>query len=338
MTSTLPLKETVVVTGGAGFIGSHLVDELMVRRADVHVVDNLSSGRLEFLASLAGKPGFTFHKVDLLDANDLASTLASISPAPTTIFHFAACPQVRIGADEQRTHWRQNVEATYNLLEAARAMSDGNYPVRFVFASTSAVYGSAKVVPTPEDYGPLLPISMYAASKVAAEALVSAFCDNLNWPALVFRFGNVVGPRGTHGVIPDFISKLRANASALEILGDGKQSKSYLHVWDCVEGVLFACAHRERGIGIYNLSTEEQTSVAEIASIVIQCMGLSSEKVEKKFTNKAAWAGDVTHSQLDISKIKRLGWKPRFSSKEAVWKAAKAMVDESKIATSLPVA
>jgi len=313
----------ILVTGGAGFIGSHLVDLLMERKdTEVVVLDNLSAGRLGNLARWEGNPRFRFIQGDCLWEEDLERAMEGCE----VVFHLAANPEVRVGAVDPTIDFNQNVVATHKLLEVMRKKG-----VReLLFASTSTVYGDAEILPTPED-APLRPISMYGASKLACEALISAYCHTFDFRAVCIRFANVVGPRARHGVIWDFIQKLRRNPHELEILGDGTQRKSYLHVRDCVEGMLFAFEHAGQGFEVYNLGTESQTTVREIAEIVTRAMGL--EGVKFKFTGGVkggrGWVGDVKVMLLDISKIKRLGWRPRYTSREAVEEAVKALLLEA---------
>ena len=237
---------SILVTGGAGFIGSHLVDKLMEFGCGVTVLDNLSSGRLENVARWKGNPNFIFAKRDLLVAVDHRRLLKGRD----AVFHFAANPEVRVGLVRSRVHLEQNVVATFNLLESMRR-HDG--PKILVFASTSTVYGDATVLPTPEDYAPLEPISVYGASKLACEALISSYCHSYGLRAVILRLANIVGSRSRHGVIYDFILKLKKNRKTLEILGDGKQAKSYLTVGDCVAAALVAFEKSTSKVSIYNV-------------------------------------------------------------------------------------
>src|SRR4030067_2169815 len=226
------MKKKIIVTGGAGFIGSNLVDRLLLRGNEVIVIDNLSSGKMEFLKEHIENPDFKFIRLDLLKLDDLKKTVKDAD----AVFHLAANPDVRLGASDTKVHLEQNIIVTYNLLEAMRVNKIKN----ILFTSTSTIYGEATIIPTPENYGPLVPISLYGASKLACEALITSYCSTFDMRSWIFRFANIVGERGTHGIIIDFINKLRKNPEILEILGDGKQNKSYIHVYDCVEAILFA--------------------------------------------------------------------------------------------------
>ncbi|MEM2205076.1 MAG: GDP-mannose 4,6-dehydratase, partial [Candidatus Hadarchaeales archaeon] len=218
---------------------------------------------------------------------------------------------------------KQNVLATFNLLEAMRACG----VKRIAFSSSSTVYGEARTLPTPEDYGPLLPISLYGASKLAAEGLISAYCHTFGFRAWIFRFANIVGPRQTHGVILDFIQKLRKNPEELEILGDGNQNKSYLWVEDCVEAMLLAVERSTENPAIFNLGNTDRTTVRRVAEIVCEEMGLQPRF---RFTGgRRGWVGDVPEMLLDIAKICSLGWRPRYSSEEAVRRTVRVLLGRS---------
>jgi UDP-glucose 4-epimerase len=313
-----------LVTGGAGFIGSHLVDALMDKGMEVCVFDNLSAGSLQNVERWIGSPAFSLIKGDLLNPKDLSKLDIS---RYEIIFHLAANPEVRVGSANPEVHFQQNVVATKNLLELLRRV--GNVPT-LVFASTSTVYGEAAKIPTPEDYAPLEPISIYGASKLACEALISAYAYTYGFKAVILRLANIVGPRSTHGVIHDFIQKLRKNPKKLEILGDGTQTKSYLYISDCIEAILLTTEKSESQFEIYNIGSEDQINVKTIAQTVIQEMGL--ENVEITYTGGVnggrGWKGDVKNMLLDVGKLKSLGWKLRYNSEESVRLAVKSLISE----------
>ncbi|GAI03515.1 unnamed protein product, partial [marine sediment metagenome] len=205
---------------------------------------------------------------------------------------------------------------TYNVLEAMRL----NQISKIVFASSSTVYGEAGTKAVAEDYGPLLPISLYGASKLACEGLISAFCHLFDMQAWIFRFANVVGARASHGVIFDFINKLKQNPEELEILGDGTQEKPYLYVGDCIDGILFGLEHSQEQVNVLNLGSDSSTNVTAIASMVVEAVGLSGVKFS--YTGgERGWKGDVPQVRFDITKMKNLGWKPRYNSDGAVRQA-----------------
>lgn len=297
----------ILVTGGAGFIGSHLVDRL-VEENRVTVIDNLSSGRKEFLNRKAG-----FIQADLL-TDEIEEHFAG----KDIVFHLAANPDVRVGAENTKIHLEQNVIVTYRVLEGMRAKG----VKKLVFTSSSTVYGEART-PTPEDYGPLTPISLYGASKLACEALICSYCFTFDSKAWIYRFANVIGERSTHGVIYDFINKLKANPEELEVLGDGNQTKSYIYIDDCIEAMLCGLKANER-VNTFNIGSEDQTAVRRIARIVCEEMGLNPGF---KFTGgKRGWKGDVSLMLLAIDKLKSLGWSPKCNSEEGVRETIKGVL------------
>jgi len=302
------------VTGGAGFIGSHLVDELIKRGDQVTVYDNLSSGKKEFFKQHLNNDNYSFIEADLLDIKRIKKEIKNHD----VVFHIAANPFVRLGETQTRLDLEQGPIVTYNILEGMRE----NGIKKIVFSSSSVVYAETPPIDIPETYGPTLPISLYGAGKLGAEGLISAFCGTFGFQAWIYRFANVVGIRGTHGVIVDFIAKLQKNPKELEILGDGKQQKPYLHVSDIVDGILFGFKHSNDQINLFNLGVDSNTTVTNIANMVIEEMGLKNVKF--KYTGGSrGWAGDVPRFQLDTSKMEKLGWKAHFSSDEAVRKAIK---------------
>jgi len=306
----------VLVTGGAGFIGSHLVDGLMTQNYEVTVLDNLSSGNLNNLKQWLHNQNFRFIKGDLKNPQSLehATQYADL------VFHFAANPEVRVGETDPRVHFEQNLLTTFNLLEAVRKKESAQV---IVFASTSTVYGEATILPTPEDYGPSIPISTYGASKQGAEALTTAYAHTFDMRALILRFANIVGPRATIGVILDFIRKLQKDSSRLEILGDGTQKKSYLYVDDCIDAIFCAVNRFLKGkekVEIYNVGSEDQVTVKRIAQVVTEEMGITPPKLI--FTGGVdggrGWKGDVKNMHLSVEKLLKTGWKPVYNSEEAV--------------------
>ena len=306
------------VTGGAGFIGSHLVDKL-IQEGNVTVYDNLSSGKIEFISHHFGKPNFKFIQKDLLDLEDVKETIKDHD----MVFHLAANPDARLGIEDTSLDLKQETLATYNVLEAMRVSGIK----KMVFSSSGTIYGETPVIPLPENYGPLLPISLYGAAKLACEALIAAFCHTFDMQAWIYRFANIVGPRGTHGVIHDFIHKLKANPKELEILGDGTQEKPYLSVEDCVEGMLFGWKNSGEKVNLYNLGGETTTDVKTIAKMVVYQMDL--EDVRFKYTGgDRGWQGDVPQVRFNVDKIRNLGWRPKLTSNEAVSKAIKNLIQQ----------
>lgn len=304
------------VTGGAGFIGSHLVDRL-VSQGGVTVYDNLSSGRRDFISQHLGKAGFKLIEADLLDLDTLKEAIGGHD----IVFHLAANPDVRAGIKATDLDLKMGIIASYNVLEAMRL----NQIKRLVFTSSSTVYGDAGIKAVTEEHGRLLPISLYGASKLGSEGLISAFSHLFDIQGWVFRLANIIGSRLTHGVIFDFINKLKQNPARLEILGDGTQQKPYLHVADCIDGMLFAVENSGERLNLFNLGPASSTSVVTIADIVVQAMGLKS--VEFQFTGGSqGWVGDVPQVRFDMAAMNRLGWQPKYSSDEAVRRAVKEML------------
>ena len=304
------------VTGGAGFIGSHLMDRL-IELGEVTVYDNLSSGKPEYIEHHSDKSNFRFMKADLLDFETLRRAVSGHD----MVFHLAANPDVRASSQKTDLDLEQGTLATRNLLEAMRL----NKTKKLIFASSSTVYGEA-ARSVSEDSGPLLPISLYGASKLACEGLISAFCHLFDMQAWIFRIANVVGARSSHGVIFDFINKLRQNPEELEILGDGTQSKPYLHIDDCIDGMLFSLENCHERVNVLNLGCDSATDVTAIATIVVKAMRLSG--VNFNYTGGSrGWRGDVPQVRFDTSKMERLGWRPKFSSDEAVERAIKDILN-----------
>ena len=309
------MKNKIIVTGGAGFIGSHIVDRLLSLGNEITVIDNLSSGRMEFLKAHSRDPNFKLVKLDLLDTEKLNKAIAGAD----MIYHLAANPDVRLGAADTKVHLEQNIIATYNVLEAMRI----NKLENIAFTSTSTVYGEAAIIPTLENYGPLIPISLYGASKLACEALITSYCHTFEMNSWIFRFANIVGPRSTHGIIVDFINKLRNDPAALEILGDGQQRKSYLHVSDCVEAMLFGVENSHEMANIFNIGSDDTINSTQIGEIVVMEMDLKN--VRFSYTGgKRGWKGDVPRMLLSIEKIKSLGWKPLHDSHSSVVEATRS--------------
>jgi UDP-glucose 4-epimerase len=310
----------IFVTGGAGFIGSHVIDKLIEKGNTVTVYDNLSSGDKQFIKQHFENKNFRFIKADLLNLKKLKKEIENHD----VVFHIAANPHVRLGEKQTDLDLKQGIITTYNILEAMRL----NNIKKIVFSSSSVVYGETSQMALPETYGPTLPISFYGAGKLGAEGLISAFCGTFDFQAWIYRFANIVGVRGTHGVIVDFIDKLRKNPNELEILGDGKQQKPYLHVSDCVDAIIFGFEKSHEPLNLFNISCDTSTTVARIAEILTEEMSLKNVKF--KYTGgKRGWKGDVPRFQLDASKINRLGWKAKYTSDEAIRKSIRELLDKN---------
>ncbi|MFC1646048.1 NAD-dependent epimerase/dehydratase family protein [Candidatus Omnitrophota bacterium] len=302
-------KKNVFVTGGAGFIGSNLVGMLLDIGCQVTAYDNLSLGKIEFIEKYFANPNFKFVEKDLLDIRALKKNIANHK----VVFHMAANSDIGFDAHTTDVDLKQGTVVTYNVLEAMRV----NGAKEIIFASSSAVYGEPKKKPTPEDYGPLSPISLYGASKLACEALISSFCHCFGFRAWIFRFANIIGANGTHGVVYDFIKKLKNNPRKLRILGNGKQSKPYLHVSECIEGMIYGHCHSNDNVNVFNLTCEGTTNVKTIAKLVISEMGLKN--IKQEFTGSSrGWLGDVPQVALDALKLKKLGWNAKYTSNQTV--------------------
>lgn len=311
------MTATFFVIGGAGFIGSHLVDAL-VQRGPVTVLDDLSNGRREFIEPHLARGAVRLIQANLLDLPRLTEALAGHG----TVFHLAANPEARRGLVEPRLDLEQGTIGTWNVVEAMRRCG----VPRLVFASSGTVYGETSRVCREDDLGEL-PISLYGASKLAGEALVSAFCHCFGIQAWIFRFGNVVGPRGTHGAALDFLRKLAANPGELEVLGDGRQAKPYLHVTDCVAGILCGLDRATEALNVFNVAPSDVTCVARIAELCAECS--PEQNVRVRFTGGTrGWPGDVPQSRLDSSRLAALGWQNTRSSDQAVREAVAALALE----------
>jgi UDP-glucose 4-epimerase len=315
------MAKKAFITGGAGFIGSHLVDKMAKKGWHITVYDDLSSGKREFIKEHIGKKYFKFIKADLLDLEKLKKSIAGHD----IVFHLSANPDIRHGIRYTDIDLKQNTIVTYNILESMRQAGIK----QIVFASTSAIYGEPKIMPTPEEYGPLYPISLYGASKLACEVLCTSFSHTFDMKCWIFRFANIVGGRGTHGIIYDFIAKLRKNPKELEILGDGKQTKSYLLVDDCVDAILYVQEHSKEQFNVFNLGSNDRLNITAIAKLLIEKMGLKHVKLS--FTGgKRGWPGDVPQMSLSVEKLNKLGFKSRHSSREAVEIAIERMLKECR--------
>ncbi len=299
----------VVVTGGAGAIGAVLVRELLARGHEVRVVDNFSSGREAHLAGLPSGPGrLEVVRADLLRPDDYRSAFRGA----VAVWHLAANPDIRLGTERPTIDLEQGTLATFRVLESARA---ADVPA-VAFSSSSVVYGFPTVFPTPEEYGPLLPQSMYGANKLASEGLLSAFAHSYGLRAYIYRFANVIGPFMTHGILFDLFEKLRRDPNRLEVLGDGRQAKSYLRSEDCVGGMLFAFERAREVVNVYNLGSRDRISVREIAEKVVAAHG-GRARIEYTGGDRG-WVGDIPQQWLSIQRIERLGWRPTLSSAEAI--------------------
>lgn len=298
------------ITGGAGFIGSHMCDRLLDNLNNkVIVFDNFCSGKKSYIEHHLLNPSFRLVTGDMLDLKSLVKAVAGCD----FVFHFAANPDIAKGMVETDLDLKQTIQATYNLLEAMRI----NKIKYIAYSSGSGVYGDVGLKETPENFGPLLPISMYGASKLGAEGIISAFCHMFDMQAWVYRFANVVGKRQTHGVGFDFIRRLRTEPTTLPILGDGKQSKAYIHVSDVIDAMLFIIDKTKSQVNLFNVATDDYVTVNEIAQIVIKEMNLKNVQFTYAGGDRG-WKGDVPIVRFNLDKIHSLGWGAKYKAVEAV--------------------
>jgi UDP-glucose 4-epimerase len=308
------------VTGCAGFIGSNLVDRLLRDGHEVVGYDNLSTGQSEFLEH-ARQSRFTFIQADLLDANRLTETIGGSD----IVFHLAANADVRFGTDHPRRDLEQNTIVTHNVLEAMRQRDVG----RIVFASTGSIYGEPSVFPTPEDCPFPVQTSLYGASKLAAEGLITAYCAGFGMQAFIFRFVSILGERYTHGHVLDFYKKLLANPREIEVLGNGRQRKSYLYVQDCIDAVLLATEQATDRVAIFNLGTPEHCTVDDSLGWI--CAELGVDPTRRYTGGERGWVGDSPFIFLDIGRIADLGWKPKLSIRESIVRTLRYLRENSWI-------
>jgi UDP-glucose 4-epimerase len=310
----------IAVTGGAGFIGSHLVDRLVELGYSIRVIDNLSSGSIENIKHHLKSKNVEFVNIDIKNFEELRKALRDIE----VVFHYAANPEVRISTTSPDIHFRENIVATFNVLEASR-IGDVR---EVVFASSSTVYGETPGGPLPED-APLRPVSVYGASKASCEVLLHAYSVLYGLRAVILRYANIVGPRLRHGVIYDLLIKLTRNKSELEVLGDGEQVRSYLHVKDAVEATLLAWRQVRDHYSVINVGNVDWITVKDLVGIILRETGLTTARVVyKPVLHGVGWPGDIKRIVLDVKKIMSLGWKPRMSSSEAVSDAVRQLIRE----------
>jgi UDP-glucose 4-epimerase len=313
----------VVVTGGAGFIGSNLVDRLMELGHRVTVIDNLRGGRKDFLVQHLSSDQFRLREVDVRDTDKLKSVLDARTEL---IFHLAANADIAKGVQDPTLDFQHSIVATFSLLQVMR-----HHGIRkLVYTSGSGVYGNQGSTYSSESFGPLEPVSMYGAAKLGAEGLISAFAHLFGMQAWIFRPANIIGPRATHGVVYDFVRRLIKDPTQLRILGDGRQSKSYLHVSDVIDALLLAPQKAKARVNFFNLASKSFITVNQIADLVISLMGL--KKVRRSRTGgRIGWKGDVPIIRLQNTSIRKLGWKPRYNSTEAVKATVKALLGDLRL-------
>jgi UDP-glucose 4-epimerase len=296
------------VTGGAGFIGSNLVDRLLAGGHDVVAYDDLSTGQERFVAEALTSPRFRLVRGDVLDEAALRAAMAGAD----VVFHLAANADVRFGTDHPARDLEQNTVATHRVLEAMRA----NGVRKIAFSSTGSVYGEAAVFPTPEDAPFPVQTSLYGAAKLAGEGLIAAYCEGFGFQAWIFRFVSILGERYSHGHVFDFYRSLRADPARLRVLGDGQQRKSYLYVQDCVDAILLALERATAKVNVINLGTDEYCRVNDSIGWICEALGI--EPVREYTGGSRGWIGDNPFIFLDCSRMRALGWKPRLTIREGI--------------------
>jgi UDP-glucose 4-epimerase len=314
-----------VVVGGAGFIGGHFVEHLLRRDATerVTVYDNFSSGRRWHLAGVEDDPRL---EVVVGEVGDLERLCASVG-GHDTVIHLASNPDIAAAVTNPAIDFDQGTVLTHHVAEAARR---GGVDL-ILYASGSGVYGDLGEVVAAEDHGPLLPVSTYGASKLAGEALLSSYSAMFGVAARCFRFGNVVGPRQTHGVGYDFVRRLLADPTRLRILGDGRQSKSYVYVEDVIAAVMTAAGHARGAFAVYNVATEDYITVTEIAELAVEVLALPAGSTAFEYTGgDRGWKGDVPVVRLNSDLIRSLGWKNERSCREALRDSLAAMLVDAR--------
>ncbi len=325
MTLLGPSVKRVFLTGGAGFIGSHVADLLVGQGYDVTVYDNLANGRREFIQHHIGKPNFRFVEADVLEADKLLAAMQGHD----LVWHLAANTDIIGGAEQPRRDLRDCVMATFNVMEAMRKAQIQ----RIIFSSTGAVYGElCHDIATSEAGGPLLPVSTYAAGKIGSEAFISAFCSLYGLRGWIYRFGNVIGARMTHGVIFDFIRKLRENPKELLIKGDGRQEKNYFLVEECIDGMAYGfrtiAMTDDKPCDVFNLGTDSISKVVDIAQMAKEEMNLPDTRVVIEGT-KRAWPGDQPRVHITVDRMRKLGWTAKKTSDQAVRIAMRRMLGKN---------
>jgi UDP-glucose 4-epimerase len=312
------------IVGGAGFIGSHFTDRLLGEAATERVTlyDNFSSGREWHYAAHAGDPRFGIVRAEVADAERLAEAMRGHD----TVIHLASNPDIAKAMTDPEVDFRAGTALTNNVVEAMRRAGVG----RILYASGSGIYGDLGDREIAEDHGPLVPISTYGASKLAGEALISAYCFMFGMTGYAFRFGNVVGPRQTHGVGFDFVRRLIADPTQLTILGDGRQSKSYIHVADVVDAVLTANRVSTKAFEAFNVATGDYITVTEIAELAVECLQLSPKPLFHYLGGDRGWKGDVPVVRLNTDRIRQTGWVCRRGCREALRESMLALIAEER--------
>lgn len=307
-----------LITGGAGFIGSHIVDKLLQDGYKVRIYDNFSTGKKAFIQHHLSNPNFELVKADLSNISRINEAMKNID----FVYHLAAHADVRTGINNHSIDHKENLEMTRNVLEAMVK----NQVKKIAFSSTSSVYGDAKIHPTPEDH-PFQPTSLYGATKAACESYIHAYTSYYNFQVYIFRFVSFLGPRYTHGIIFDVLRKLQKNHKSIKLFSDGSPKKSSLSVYDGIEAMFEVIKKSKNQINIYNIGHEEIITVSEIVNTVLETLNLKT--IEKIWLGKESnWKGDNEFVLLSINKLKKIGWKPKKSIKEAIHDTVKFLQND----------
>lgn len=312
-----------LVTGGAGFIGSHFVDNALAQNHEVLAFDDLSTGQMFFLESAQKSKKFTFQKGDICNLGQLENTVKSFKP--DWVIHLAANADIRFGLDQPRKDLDVNTIGSWNVLEAMRK----NDCRKILFSSTGSVYGEPNVFPTPETCPFPEQTSLYAASKVSAEGMISAYCHGFGFTGLVYRFVSILGPRYTHGHVFDFVKQLKKDSSKLKVLGNGKQNKSYLHVNDLIAGLSLGIEKATPGFHVLNIGHDGSLVVDDSIKTITQTMKVSP-KLEHT-GGERGWVGDSPRIQLDTSKLKKWGWKAKIDLHQSVRETAEYLMSHPNL-------
>lgn len=311
----------ILVTGGAGFIGSHLVDSFLNKAYQVICVDNLYLGKIENIKHQFDNKYFKFEKFDILEFEKLNSLFKK--EQFDAVFHLVANSDIKQSSIDTKLDLNLNFLSTYHVLEAMRM----HQVKEIVFASTSAIFGETNKVIT-EDMGPMIPISFYGASKLAAEAYISAYVHNFGMKACLIRFPNVVGERATHGILFDLMNKLKKNQKTLTVLGDGRQEKPYLYVKELVEGLIFIWQNTKENYNYFNLGSDSTVKVSKIVDILLDELGLNG-KTEVKYTGgDRGWIGDVPKFKYNLEKAHTFGWRAHLDSEQAIRHTVRKLKEE----------
>lgn len=320
------MSKKILITGGAGFIGSNIALDLVKKKKEVVVYDNLSTGNKKNLKNIIKNKYFTFINADLLNKKKLNETLKNID----IVYHFAANADIQNTFKNPKVDFNQNILCTFNLLEAMRK----NNVKKILFASSSAVYGEPKKIPTPENIKIPIQTSLYGAAKLSSEQLISAYCSGYNFKAVCFRFVSLVGPYYTHGHLIDFIKQLKLNKSKLLVLGDGLQRKSYLHILDAINAINLASKYHlnskniiAQNFNVYNIGNNSYIKLNVSINLIIKLMKLNP--IIKYTGGKRGWKGDNPFVFLNTNKISKIGWMPKYTVEQAITKTVKWLIDNN---------